>query len=151
MSCSIVFTLINLTCGNSVAKHFDYKLLWHLNGDKLFGVGQVICPVFKVMSVSAFVMYPRFAVAQGFSFVFVCREFASGIVFDTCTKFGRSVFLQVVHKPTPNYSCLKCVAYYHVSVSCYCSEVTESVFKTHIKSPFSHKAGCELSQPDICL
>ena len=58
MLVGVIFALIYLACGNSVANHFDDVSERHFYRTHFAFYGIIVSPVFKVMLVSAFVMHP---------------------------------------------------------------------------------------------
>ena len=92
MCLGVVFTLIDFTCGYPVAKHFGNVANRHFNRADLSFHRVIVCPIFEMMLVSAFVMKPCCTVAFFASLGFI-GAMGAAVIFCPLPKFyGRILY-----------------------------------------------------------
>ena len=87
--------LIYFACRNPVTKHLGNIFLRHRNRLYFMRNRVIVCPIFKVMSVSALMMQPRGRISV-LAALFLIRAFISAVIPCSAQKFGRTVLRQIV-------------------------------------------------------
>ena len=103
VSVGVIFALINLACGNSVAKHFFYISKGHFYRAyaPLFGV--IVRPVLKMMLVSAFMVQPRKGVAVVGALAFIWAFRACIILLHPLKIPSGNISTNRAKSPAPGY------------------------------------------------
>lgn len=125
-SVHIVASKVDLACRNPVTEHFYDIDQRHLHRcQSMYGHG-VVCPVLKMMFVSAFVVHPGVG-ASIFATFLLGRTVGSAVESGSWKELGRAVFGKVMHEATPRDTCLDAVEENDVSMSCDGSKVSYDV------------------------
>ncbi len=114
----VFFFIIYLTCRHSVAKHFRNVPKGHFDGNYLPFLRIVVCPILKMMAISALMVKPGSRIALFFSLAHVGAA-DTLIVFRSVPEFAGGIFRHIVPKPLPAYSCLKAMLYHLMAMLCY--------------------------------
>ncbi len=113
----ITFFLINFARGHTVTEHFDHKTDRHFyRADGTCG-RVIVAPIFKMMTVTTFVVHPGQRISISITFAFI---WTAGSLIISCTypKFGRTVFGKIVHQAAPWNPRAEAVFDYLMTVKC---------------------------------
>ena len=90
MRVCVFISLIYFACRNPVTKHLCNIFLGHRNRLYFMRNRVIVCPIFKVMSVSALMVQPRGRISV-LAALFLIWAFISAVIPCSAQKFGRAV------------------------------------------------------------
>lgn len=95
-----VRTPVDFAGGQPVTEHFCHIFFGHFNACDAFSVDTVVCPIFKVVAIAAFMMHPGSTVSDGTALC-VIGAAVPLVIFYTGPKFYGRIFGQVMCQSLP--------------------------------------------------
>ena len=124
-----ILAAVGFAGGKTITEHLRYIFGGHFNaGDP---IGGVVCPIFKMVTIAAFVMHPGGAVSFAAA-LSVVRTAVTLKIFDTCPELHRGVFGKVVGQSLPIKSQAETIFAHKGAVVMHCFEMSPEIHGLHL-------------------